>query len=182
MEDPEAELLAMVAYLRQHHELVPQVAGIEFVPGTDVATAREDLYRQLAGAWKHHLRRDPAYLAWRRRADPAYQPPDEPDPNAWENLTDAQKFERRRAERFMERLEAAYATMTPEQRRVVTYIHTRQTKMVDVYRRLHEAAEGGDERVRAIAEATREGLALLDDMIRVLAIGAAMIPPGAEEE
>src|SRR5262245_23051409 len=96
----------MVEFLRVQRPnfVAPMAERIDNVPypsGTDVEAATAANYANLANTWKHYLRRNAEYLAWRREREPGYAPPDEPDPNDPENWTDERRRAHLRAERLV---------------------------------------------------------------------------------
>lgn len=175
-EDAEAELTAMADFIRGHKpEVVAQLADVDATAGHDPIAVRAGMLRGVADAWKHSLRRDADYLAWRRDREPGYRPPDEPDPNAWENLTDVERMERRRAQRKLAQMGERLGSLSPDQQRIYRYVHKRQGELFEVYSKMHEIGKSGDEHVRALAEAFGEGLGILASMLTAIASGGATL-------
>ena len=175
-EDPDRELAAMVEYLRAHEpSIMAQLAHVEATPGHDPEVVRADALRAVADVWKYGLRRKPAYLAWRREREPGYRPPDDPDPNARENLTDMQRLDRLRARRQMAQAGERFQRLSPEQQRVARYVNKRLFDLFAVQSRLQQLGVDGDDQTRALAGALGEGLSVLADMITTAADGGALL-------
>ncbi len=144
-----------------------------------MAAATAASYADLAARWKYPLRQDAEYLAWRRGREPGYTPPDEPDPDAWENLSDEQRRQRLQWDRALEYARERMGGLTPERRRVYDYIDG--ALMADkggAHARLRRLASKDDPDLSALAMATLDGLARLERMVRELASDGATLEMG----
>lgn len=188
MEDPARERAAMVEFLRYQRpafaeDMADSIANTAYPPGTDIEAATAARYADLADAWKDYLRRNEEYLAWRREREPGYTPPDEPDPNAWENLTEEQRREDRRTERLLQQARERIQGLSPVRRRV--FLHTEEAIMEQrtvVHARLRRIAMRADADIAELAMATVEGFTRIEELLREIVSDGATLPVDDDDE